>query len=723
MTSMTTTRPLQRWIYRRSIAGVIATACFALVLAASWSLQQFSHRADAARLDGYSRDLRTLISQRMLGHEQILRGGVGLFDASDGVTRGEWQQYVNQLKLAERYPGIQGVGFSERIPAAGLDQHVARVRAEGFPEYQVRPAGARVDYSAIIYLEPFTGRNLAAFGYDMLSEPVRGQAMRRAMRTGEASLSGAVTLMQETHGAVQPGFLMYVPVYAHGADLSSPDARERATIGWVYSPFRAYDLLQNMLRDSGQSGLGDFALIDGLNTKDPTAVLFRSDADATVDWRTLRYTNSQTLHLFGRDWTLVSWLPEQQTAQNRIVIAALLLLGSVISALIWLLLRTLANREERANQIADIMTANYRKSEAALAASAQRSRAIIDNVADAILMVASDGAVLQANPAAARLFGYEDESMTGSTLQQLLPAVPQEQLQALLRDASQSAGQATTTPLRELEGRRKNQTSVPIEMALSVLPQAVPETFIAVCRDVTARRRVDRLKREFVATVSHELRTPLTSIAGSLDLLVSNQFATLPGPVRDLLLIAHRNSKRLAELINDLLDIEQISRGQLTLFLEDINVQGILEHVMSAIEPYAHSLGVTLQMTECDPSWQVRADRKRLNQVLTNLLSNAIKYSPRGGLVVVRTAVDADRLRISVEDQGPGVPKEFEARLFQQFSRADSSDHRRVGGTGLGLAISKELIERMHGQIGYRALQPRGACFYIELPLLSASAQ
>ncbi|HEX4910627.1 MAG TPA: CHASE domain-containing protein, partial [Permianibacter sp.] len=581
MTIMTSTRPLQRWIYRRSMAGVIAAACFGLVLAASWSLYQVSQRADAARLEGYSRDLRTLISQRMLGHEQILRGGVGLFDASDGVTRNEWQQYVNQLKLAERYPGIQGVGFSERIAAADVAQHVARVRADGFPDYQVKPAGERNDYSAIIYLEPFTGRNLAAFGYDMLSESVRGQAMRRAMRTGEASLTGAVTLLQETHGTVQPGFLMYVPVYAHDADLSSPEARERATLGWVYSPFRAYDLMQSMLRDWGQSNQGEFALIDGVNVDDPTAVLFRSDADHVVDWKTLRHVQRQVLPLFGHDWTLVSWLPAQQTAQNPTVVAALLGLGSIISALIWLLLRTLANREERANQIAEAMTVNYRNSEAALAASAQRSRAIIDNVADAILMVASDGAVLQANPAAARLFGYEDESMAGSTLQQLLPAVPQEQLQALLRDASQSAGHATTTPLRELEGRRKNQTSVPIEMALSVLPQAEPETFIAVCRDVTARRRVDRLKREFVATVSHELRTPLTSIAGSLDLLVSEQFASLPGPVRDLLLIAHRNSKRLADLINDLLDIEQISRGQLTMFLEDVNVKSKLEHVLS----------------------------------------------------------------------------------------------------------------------------------------------
>ena len=719
---MTDTRPLQRWIYRRPIAGLLSLASFSLVLLAAWNLQQFSQRADAAQLEGYSRDLQTLISQRMLGHEQILRGGVGLFDASEDVNRNEWQQYVNQLRLAEHFPGIQGVGFSERIVAAERDAHVARIRAEGFPDYQLRPAGERAEYSAIIFLEPFRDRNLAAFGFDMLSEPVRARAMQHAMRTGKASLTAIVTLVQETHGQVQPGFLMYVPVYRKGADLQTPAAREQATVGWVFSPFRAHDLLENMLLEAGHRSDGAFALFDGNDINDAHALLYRSDAAAPQDWQQFPQHQSQHLQQFGRDWTLVTWLPANRSGPSAIV-WLVLLLGSIISALLWLLLQTLARREERANQIAVEMTANFRQSEAALAASGQRARAIIDSVADAILTVARDGRVMQANPAAARLFGYEDQSLIGSSLQQLMPSVPPEQLQALLQDASQSAGPATTVPLRELEGRRANQSSVAIEMALSVLPQAEPETFIAVCRDVSERQRVDRLKREFVATVSHELRTPLTSITGSLDLLVSGQLASLPNPAHDLLQIAHRNSKRLGELINDLLDMEQISRGQLTLFPEDVQVHGKLEHAVSTIAPYAQSLGVSLQWPGCDPTLQVRADRKRLNQVLSNLLANAIKYSPRGGSVRLAAERRAERIRISISDQGPGVPKAFEGRLFQQFSRADSSDHRRVGGTGLGLAISKELIERMQGEIGYQALQPHGACFYIELPLLPADTQ
>ncbi|NQD36564.1 ATP-binding protein [Permianibacter sp. IMCC34836] len=155
--------------------------------------------------------------------------------------------------------------------------------------------------------------------------------------------------------------------------------------------------------------------------------------------------------------------------------------------------------------------------------------------------------------------------------------------------------------------------------------------------------------------------------------------------------------------------------------MEDIVVQRKLEETVAAITAYADSLGVHLQL-QCDaPSPVVHADRKRLRQVLNNLLSNAIKFSPKGGTVAVRCEQHDGLVRITVRDQGPGVPKAFEPRLFEQFSRADSADTRQIGGTGLGLAISKELIERMHGHIGYHPVQPTGACFFIELPQQTAT--
>src|SRR5690606_12960750 len=130
------------------------------------------------------------IRKRLRDHEQILLGGAGLFDAVEHVSRDQWRAYVERLLLPDRYPGIQGVGFAQAIPAATRDAPVARIRAQGFPDYDIYPPGQREFYTSIIFLEPFVDRNLAAFGYDMYSEPTRRRAMRRAARLGETSITG-----------------------------------------------------------------------------------------------------------------------------------------------------------------------------------------------------------------------------------------------------------------------------------------------------------------------------------------------------------------------------------------------------------------------------------------------------------------------------------------------------------------------------------------------------
>jgi CHASE1-domain containing sensor protein len=164
------------------------------------------------RFESEARRIAQVVARRLSAYEQVLRGGVSVFDTLGWVSRDDWRSYVDGLQIADNYPGIQGMGFAEALQAADLAGHVARIRNEGFPAYQVTPEGERPVYSAIIYLEPFDWRNQRAFGYDMLSEPVRRAAMERARDTGEPSVSGKVTLVQETTTDTQPGFLMYLPV-------------------------------------------------------------------------------------------------------------------------------------------------------------------------------------------------------------------------------------------------------------------------------------------------------------------------------------------------------------------------------------------------------------------------------------------------------------------------------------------------------------------------------
>jgi len=201
------------------------------------------------------------IDARIEAYEQVLIGTAALFNVSKQVDRNTFRDYVADLQLSANFPGIQGVGFSLIVPAAQKASHIAAIRAEGFPEYTLRPEGEREIYSSIIYLEPFSDRNLRAFGYDMYSEKVRHTAMQKAIESGQASLSGKVTLVQEAGKQVQAGFLMYLPIYRHGQAHHTEIERRNTIIGWVYAPFRMNDFMQGLMGEQARDL--DIQIFDG----------------------------------------------------------------------------------------------------------------------------------------------------------------------------------------------------------------------------------------------------------------------------------------------------------------------------------------------------------------------------------------------------------------------------------------------------------------------------
>ena len=236
--------------------------------------------------------------------------------------------------------------------------------------------------------------------------------------------------------------------------------------------------------------------------------------------------------------------------------------------------------------------------------------------------------------------------------------------------------------------------------------------------DITARKHMERLKSEFVSTVSHELRTPLTSIIGSLGLINGAALGAVPDAINEMLAIAEGNSRRLGQLIDDLLDMDKLIAGKVSFNPTLISLNDMLAQCCDSHLGYAQQHGVRLHHSPGEPM-QVMADPLRLQQVLSNLLSNALKFSPEQGEVCLSSQPHGSRVRILVTDQGPGIPADFTARIFEKFSQADASDRRQKGGTGLGLAVSKELIERMGGSIGFSSEPQQGCTFWVELPLNS----
>jgi CheY-like chemotaxis protein/two-component sensor histidine kinase len=224
------------------------------------------------------------------------------------------------------------------------------------------------------------------------------------------------------------------------------------------------------------------------------------------------------------------------------------------------------------------------------------------------------------------------------------------------------------------------------------------------------------MKSEFVSTVSHELRTPLTSIRGSLGLIAGGVAGPLPDAAQSLIDIAKNNCERLIRLINDILDSEKIESGKMTFDMRVVELKPLLEQVLADNEGFAAQHKVRLALAAPAEALHVNIDPDRLNQVVTNLVSNAVKFSPADSTVEVRAGRAGNRIRVEVQDRGPGIPDEFRGRIFQKFSQADSSDARLKGGTGLGLSIAKAIVERLDGIIGFTSKPGAGTTFYFELP-------
>ncbi len=348
----------------------------------------------------------------------------------------------------------------------------------------------------------------------------------------------------------------------------------------------------------------------------------------------------------------------------------------------------------------------------------QRLRTVLEAVGEVIFQINEDEALTFLNPTWERMSGMAIEQCLGRPLTDFLAAENETMVHEALRCVLDTGQQS-----HRFEAILRTVDSLSRWVVVRLWPSdpvsgsgGVTGTMI----DVTGLRQAERMKREFTSTVSHELRTPLTSITGAIGLLNGGTAGALPEAARKLVAIADKNAQRLRVLIDDLLDMEKLIAGKLPFAFEDLELRPLLEQALNEHQPFADTHGVRLTLTDHADHARVYTDPGRFQQVLSNLLSNAVKFSPEGSEVRVTATAVAQAVRVEVRDQGPGIDPEFHPQIFQKFAQADASDTRRRGGTGLGLAITRELVERMHGRIGFDSTPGNGATFWFELPAVGA---
>lgn len=708
---------MDKWFQSKSselLTGLLLSFLLAITFIIALAMQAQSSRYVQLAFDSQVEQLVQSIELRMRDHEQLLLGAKGLFDASDSVSREEFNRYLAPLDLKRNYPGIQIVGYTQWIKPQELDQFTQMVRAQGFPQFNVRPAGERDYYSAIIYMEPFADRNMAAFGFDMFSESVRRQAMSAAVIDNHTRLSGKVVLVQEKAGNTYPGALLYLPVFKKNLPLDTEARRWSALQGFVYIGFRIEDLMKGILQQNRLDMR--FRLYAGSVSADQRLY----DSTPSVEPRfTPAYKNSRHMDLYGQSWLLESVSDkafETARTSNRALIA--LCFGVVVSVLLCAIFYVIVNQRQRALALASAITADMRVKNVELKHSQERFELALESSAMGIWSLQFADNALQWDSYMYVLFGLSGDN-TKLTYDRFFMCVHSDDRQRVFEEIAQA-----------IEGKKGYDTEYRVvwpdhsihyvaSRAKIIYEANEAVSMIGTCWDISERKRLDKVKTEFVSTVSHELRTPLTAITGALGLAVSGALCVLPDNAKQVLDIAYKNAQRLKLLINDLLDMDKLLAGKLEFHCEVQLIMPLIERAVTENRAYADQMQVRFVIvpTESDP--RINVEDIRFLQVMANFLSNAAKFSKPDSDVLVKLEVIDQYARVSVVDTGVGMDDESKSHMFEKFYQADSSDTRKKGGTGLGLAITKEIVERMNGRIGFSSVLGEGSTFYAEFPIVN----
>ena len=697
---------ITRFVYRNKfaawivlLAGLIITVIVSIYIKTnveSMAEQEFTFQCV---------ELKNKIKDRLDDQARILMSGAALFNASDGVTREKWRIFTTYLRFEKELPGIQGVGFSLLIPRKDLPGHIKKIRSEGFPEYHVRPEGERELYSSIIYLEPFSGRNLRAFSYDMLSETTRRTAMEMARDTDAAALSGKVALVQENSEDVQAGTLMYVPVYRKGEPVDSIEQRRAAIYGWVYSPHRMKDLMRGILGGHYLEGKKQFhiQLFDGEQTS-PKSLLYENHPASTRNlWPDVSLTRQLPIDFNGRLWTLqVTENGGGFFSSEYLQVWLAMTSGVTVTLLLFALIRTLLNSREQSVRIAENLTKDLRETEA-------RYRVLFTDAPYGIVVCNLLTKRFQyANPAICAMFGFSEEEFVLLKKADIHPIEPMKTGMTKVKDERPLTSDISC--MRK-DGTLFYASIVSVEMAIDGYKCEV--NFFT---DTTERRKIETElyhSHKLVALgimaggVAHEVRNPMAICSSSAQFLMEEDGT--PEFRRECADNIHKSIQRASQIIENLLKYSHSSISPRT---TTVNLVSLVRETQILITPHARINKIEINITFPQEPVMVSGVATLLQQVFMNLFLNAINAMPSGGNLGIDVKMLQSEVRVQVKDNGCGISPLVIGKVFDPFYTTSI-----VGqGTGLGLSLCHSIIKQHRGTIAVESVEGQGSLFTIILP-------
>jgi PAS domain S-box-containing protein len=660
----------------------------------------------------YCDEVRLKIEARLDAHKQVLLSGAAMLDASENVTRKEWQLFVQRLGSDEHFKGIQGLGVSLWIPPEQLAAHQAQVRAEGFPNYSVRPESRREAYTSIVYLEPFSGRNLRAFGFDMYSEPVRRKAMEQARDENKVSLSGKVVLVQETDQDLQSGTLMYAPVYKREQPTETVEQRRAALLGWVYSPFRMNDLLDKLVPNIPDRSAthAHLRVYDGRSAK-PEYLLYNSAEPSYVETTPPPPKIELLTDFNGTVWTLqFDQIAGKDGIYDYSKMWIILGAGALSSILLFLLFRSYLNVRVKATKMAYELTTQLRESE-------QRFRLLADSAPVLIWLAGTDKLCYYFNKVWFEFTGRSEEQEQGNGW---ADGVHPDDLNYCLDTYVAAFDRRKRF---SMEYRLRRHDGEYRWMLDTGVPRYTDDKsflgYIGSCVDITERKQVEtKLARahaeleQFTRIAAHHLQEPARRIVSFVQRLRTQiPEECLDEEANVSLDFIEQGASRQRALIRGIQ--LYLAADQPRAAIAKVSVSDVIAELLAQKAAAVHETRARVDYNDLPA---VYLDRPRVEDIFNILLNNALHYRHPLLTPYIRISGElrASRAFFCVADNGIGIPAEYRERVFGVFERLQV--HEDQESTGIGLSIARRIIESCGGSITLQNTPGGGTSVLFDLP-------
>ena len=634
-----------------------------------WRNANADTKSDARRsFDLKMRETNLTIMKRMNNYEQVLLGGIGLFAASDTVTRKEWKIYVENLLINKNFPGILGIGYSYRLLHSDSLKLVKAMQSEGFSNFRIWPQGIREEYTSVIYIEPFNERNQRAFGYDLLSEPLRKSAMLEARDNGKTTITGKIKLGQETEYNIQAGFLIFIPFYSRNLQALTIAQRRELFKGYVYSPFKMRDLVRATLGDE-LSNI-NFQIYDGIDTI-PKNLMFNSDSLYNVHSEVL-FVGMNTLKLYGKIWTLkFTALPNFIDSFKSEKPTILLLSGILISLLFSLVTISFINSRKTSKKLSEVL----------------------ESTGEGIFGVDNYLKCTFINRSAIEMLGYNINECLDKNMHDFIRCIEVDGKVCNLNACPliKTVRNGKTSNTSEVKLERRDKTNFPIEYSSHpIIENGIVTGTVITFNDITERKKVMdqiegslREKEVLLREIHHRVKNNLQIISSLLNL---QSGSTDDKRTNEILEESKNRVKSMALIHEKLYQNKNISSLDIHEFIEDL-----IKNLFNSYGIESSTVNTKLSIDNIN----LNADQAvylglLINELVSNSLKHAFKSTPRDDSkeyqkrIFIGVYKNSDNgYSVKIGDNGCGFPENID------FKNTES----------LGLQLVMSLVKQLDGEI------------------------